>query len=245
MEKKLDSFHLKIIAITAMLINHIGSGFRLDESLPAVFFFTEFIGKLTFPIMAYLLVEGFHYTRDVKKYAKRLAFFSIISAYPFHLLFNYKHPFEPLNPTMWINNIFFTLLMGLLLIWRYSQTKNPLGHVLMVIFFSLATIISDWSLIGVLTIFGFYRIKEQPFKSIIPPVYTTVVLFGLLLLGRIVSPESVPWYDAYTALGILCVIPILLNYNGQRGYSPNWVKWGFYLFYPLHLTILVLIRTFL
>lgn len=228
-----------------MLINHIGSGFRLDESLPSVYFFTEFIGKLTFPIMAYLLVEGFHYTRNIKSYAKRLALFSLISAYPFHLLFEYKHPFNPLYPTVWINNIFFTLLMGLLLIRLYSQTKNPIGHVLMVIFFSLITIISDWSLIGVLTIFGFYRIKKQPFKIIIPPVYTAGVLFGLLLLGRIFSPENVPWYEIYTSLGVLCVIPILLNYNGQRGYSPKWVKWGFYLFYPLHLAVLVLIRTFL
>lgn len=80
---------------------------------------------------------------------------------------------------------------------------------------------------------------------IIPPLYTAIALFALLLLGRIVSPENVPWYEVYTALGVLCVIPILLNYNGERGYSPNWVKWGFYLFDPLHLLILVFIRTFL
>ncbi|WP_441316139.1 hypothetical protein [Enterococcus sp. 12E11_DIV0728] len=38
------------------------------------------------------------------------------------------------------------------------------------------------------------------------------------------------------------MIPLLVGYNGKRGYSPNWVKWGFYLFYPSHLLIFSLIK---
>ena len=39
----------------------------------------------------------------------------------------------------------------------------------------------------------------------------------------------------------LAVVPILF-YNGQRGYCPKWLQWGFYWFYPLHLVILGVIR---
>ncbi|GGC94260.1 TraX family protein [Enterococcus wangshanyuanii] len=242
MEKKLTSFHLKMIAIIAMLLNHIGSGFQLYQYSTGLFFFTELIGKLTFPIMAYLLVEGFHYSRNLKKYALRLAVFWLLSIYPFHLLFYPGHPFDP---SELVNNIFFTLLMGLLLIMVYDKTKNLYLHVLLVIAFSFATVMSDWNLIGVLIIFGFYRVKNDRLKKIIPPVYATLFLFLLLLVARTMAPNSVPLYELASTLGILGVIPLLMNYNGQRGYSPTWVKWGFYLFYPLHMIILVLLRVML
>ncbi|MFD2306686.1 TraX family protein [Enterococcus termitis] len=239
MENKINAFHLKMIAIIAMLLNHIGSGFHLNEYSEPLFFFTELVGKLTFPIMAYLLVEGFHYTRNLKKYALRLTVFWLISIYPFHLLFFQNYPFDP---TEFVNNIFFTLLMGLLLIISYEKTKSTLLHVLLVIGFSLATILSDWQLIGVLLIFGFYRINNVTLKKTIPLLYTTAFLFILLMIVYFISPSSVPWYEFLSVFGILGTAPLLLAYNGQRGYSPNWVKWGFYLFYPLHMIILILIR---
>lgn len=242
MNKRLDGFHLKCIAIVAMLINHIGNGFKLYEYSDQLFFFTEFIGKLTFPIMAYLLVEGFHYTRNVKKYAARLGFFWLVSIYPFHALF---YPDYPFSWTELVNNIFFTLLMGLILITLYDRTKNTAVHIVLVLFFSLVTVMSDWNLIGVLIIFGFYRIQNVKLKKIIPPIYATLFLFLLMLIVYFISPDSVPLYVLFSGFGILGTIPLLLNYNGKRGYSPNWVKWGFYLFYPVHMIVLILLRSML
>lgn len=239
MENKLNSFHLKVFAIIAMLINHIGSGFRLFVYSESLFFFTEFIGKLTFPIMAFLLVEGFHYTKNVRKYAFRLAFFWIISIYPFHML---HYPNSPFDLIELVNNIFFTLFIGLILLVLYEKTNNQFVHIGLVIIFTLATFMSDWNLFGILMIFGFYVIKNDKLKKIIPPVYTTAFLFLIMLIGYLVAPSSVPWYEMFSTLGVLMTIPLLLNYNGQRGYSPSWIKWGFYLFYPLHLIVLVLIR---
>ncbi|WYJ96097.1 hypothetical protein DOK67_0000361 [Enterococcus sp. DIV0212c] len=175
----------------------------------------------------------------LKKYAARLAFFWIVSIYPFHALF---YPDSLFSPMELVNNIFFTLLIGLILITLYDKTKNTALHILLVIVFSLATIMSDWNLIGVLIIFGFYRIQNVKLKKILPPVYAAAFLFLLMLLVYLISPSSVPWYELLSGLGILGTIPLLLNYNGKRGYSPNWVKWGFYLFYPLHMIVLILIR---
>lgn len=103
MNKTIDGFKMKVIAILAMLLNHIGSGFSIYEQSNLVFVFTEFIGKLTFPIMAYLLVEGFLYTRNRKHYAIRMMIFWLISIYPFHLLFNGKNPFTLIEL---VNNFF-------------------------------------------------------------------------------------------------------------------------------------------
>lgn len=108
MTKKIDSFQLKLLAITGMLINHMGIVFEWSRSMPTLplFAISEFVGKFTFPIMAYLLVEGYHYTRDVKKYALRLAGFWVLSIYPFYLLHRPDYAFSLTDVP---NNIFFTL----------------------------------------------------------------------------------------------------------------------------------------
>lgn len=239
MNKSIDGFRLKVIAIVAMLLNHIGSGFNLYEQSSILYFLTEFIGKLTFPIMAYLLVEGFYYTRNRKKYAGRMAAFWLISIYPFHMLFSSSHSFSPIEL---VNNIFFTLLMGLLLMMSYEKVKTPLLRTLLVIFFSVSTIFSDWSLIGLLLIFGFYKGKNKQAGIWWPIAYTTAFLTLLLALMHSTAPDLVPLYEVFTGLGTLLVIPLLNVYNGERGYSPKWVKWGFYGFYPVHLVVLALIR---
>ncbi|MGP5430974.1 TraX family protein [Enterococcus malodoratus] len=239
MNKSIDGFKLKVIAIIAMLLNHIGSGFDIYEQSHAFYFFTEFIGKLTFPIMAYLLVEGFHYTRNRRKYAERMAIFWLVSIYPFHMLFGGNHSFSPIEL---VNNIFFTLLMGLLLLMAYEQVKSPFLQNLLVIFFSIMTMASDWSLIGVLLIFGFYKWKNESRGIWLPVVYTAAFLVLILGMMNLSDPQRFPLYEVFTGLGTLMVIPLLHAYNGERGYSPQWVKWGFYGFYPIHLTILALIR---
>lgn len=238
MYKSIDGFKLKLIAITAMLINHIGSGLSIFEQSSSLFFFTELIGKLTFPIMAYLLVEGFYYTHDRKKYAERLALFWIISIYPFHMLFDSDKPFRPIEL---VNNIFFTLLMGLLLLILYEKIKFLLFKILLVIFFSIVTMMSDWSLFGVLLIFGFYKWKNRKIGILFPILYTTFLMALMMGMAHSAMPQVVPLYQVVSVSGIFLAIPVLYAYNGQRGFSPRWAKWGFYCFYPLHLVILTLI----
>lgn len=239
MKQNIDAFKLKMIAITMMLINHIGQNFSFETNHTILFFTTELLGKITFPIMAYLLVEGFHHTRNVEKYMLRMATFWLISIYPFHLLNNPGTSFQPIEL---VNNIFFTLLMGLVMMYFLQGINNKGERLLCVTFFSFLTATSDWGLIGVLLIFGFYTIANPKKKVIIPCLYTTLIYIGLLLLGYVVSPQNVAWYLPITMLGILLVIPLLLNYNGQRGLSNPLIKWGFYLFYPVHMLILALIR---
>ncbi|MGT2742875.1 TraX family protein [Streptococcus plurextorum] len=234
--KKLNAFHLKLIAIIAMLINHIGHTFEAYWTSPIWVFLYLAIGLLTFPIMAYLVVEGFFYTKNRWRYAGRLGIFSLISFVPFHFLF---HPPFPLWPG---NNIMFTLMMGVVMMMLLERfPKVSLQFLLLFLFIGL-TIWSDWQFFGIPIIFTFYKCRENKQKFwLIPLISLLMLLLNLSVYGAYLSIPVI-FATVFSNLGILLVLPILSTYNGYRGYSPNWVKWGFYIFYPLHLVLLLGLR---
>ncbi|MEI5988855.1 hypothetical protein A5881_000342 [Enterococcus termitis] len=243
MNKKLDTFHLKIIAVVAMAMNHAGIIFSWSHSINTVglFAISEFVGRLTFPIMAYLLVEGFHYTKNLRKYCTRLILFWLVSIYPFYLIHN---PTDAFSITDIPNNIFFTLLMGLLMMIVYSRTKNKVVHVLIVFGFSLLTVLSDWAIIGVFIIWSFYVEHNQKGKK--RTLISAFIIFEIISIVGFIMNNALPSWGAevFSQFGFLAVLFLLLQYNGARGYSPKWVKWGFYWFYPIHLIVFELIRCF-
>ena len=75
---------LKFIAIATMVIDHIGLALFPDELI------WRYIGRISFPIFAFLIVEGFVHTSDFKKYIGRILLFAIISEIPFNLLVSGK-----------------------------------------------------------------------------------------------------------------------------------------------------------
>jgi hypothetical protein len=104
----------------------------------------------------------------------------------------------------------------------------------------LATIFFDWSLIGVPLIFAYGTIKGDKRRIV---VSTTVVLsIGLVLTGVLdilrdgLSVQLA--LDTCFMLAGICVIPLLMLYNGKRGYSPSSLRYLFYIYYPLHLLVL-------
>ncbi|MCY7040335.1 conjugal transfer protein TraX [Streptococcus sanguinis] len=238
MKKSLDAFHLKLIAIIAMFINHLGHTLQLENQNIYLYFLTETIGRLAFPIMAYLLVEGFQHTRSRGKYALRLTLFWLLSILPFYYLF------ESHKPLTVDNNILYTLLLGLLLLVFLEKLQHSFLRFVLILSFSFLTLQSDWGFLGILTIVGFYEKREQS-DSFVSPILSLMIVSILINIWAFhEDPNPIILCDAVAMLGLLLTLPLLKAYNGQRGYSPAWVKWGFYAFYPLHLCLLLLFRIF-
>lgn len=227
---------LKIVAVVTMLIDHIGavllkpmiqdsSYFELygrlwkmdSEQWYQVYRICRMIGRMSFPLFCFLLVEGFFYTKNRGNYIFRIFAFALLSEVVFDLAFLGR----------WFDfsyqNIFFTLGLGLLGMSGYEWMQRRFadqGALSYVKWLSLpgsmglATLMrTDYGWFGVGLIFIFFLLKERPKQR------------GLVL-------SIVFFVSLWPALFSLILIHF---YNGKRGLP---LKYLFYVFYPLHLFVL-------
>lgn len=229
--KILSGSMLKLIAIISMAIDHCALILRSDLELLQFTLFSlggvEFtvyqlmrkIGRLAFPLFCFLIAEGFLHTRDAKKYGCRLLIFAVISEIPFNLMMSGKL-FYPSK-----QNVYFTLLVGMLLLYIFENTR---GEVKKAFFACIVAVISvflkaDYGLSGALLIALIHALRKHPAAQ-------AIVSYPLLSGGK----------AAFAAF-----LPINM-YNGQRGFiQSKALKYGFYLFYPLHILVLLFIRSLL
>lgn len=223
----IDSFWLKIAAIIGMTLDHIGIIFGSSLTLPVkIAFYAP--GGLTFPIMAFLLVEGYRHTSNVKRYALRLLLFAGLSQIPFHLAFK--------TSTL---NVMFTLLTGLVTIWLHDHMKSRLGFKLCFVVLIYLSVFMDWTLVGVPMILCYHVIRDKWRRLIIPIILAYLMFavppFALLFSGSYGAFMRQLPSIAFIVFGSTATIALLGMYNGQRGRS---MKYFFYLYYPLHLLLL-------
>lgn len=215
----MSSFVLKLIAVSSMLIDH--SGYLIFNE----FSFMNYIGRLAFPIFAFLITEGYIHTSNLKKYFLRLLIFALISQLPFMLLF----------PGNFILNILFTLSLGLLAITIYDRTTNKLVGFLFVIFSAaLAQLLHfDYGWFGITIIFIFYIFKTKKLYMNLFFSFTTFINY-LYFFAKTSRIEYLLIFLCCT----LSLIPINL-YNGKKGKN---IKYFLYIFYTLHLIALYIIK---
>lgn len=210
---------LKTIALLTMIIDHYGAIFQ-----PNIIIF-RIIGRLAFPIYCFLLVEGYHHTSNVKKYAQRLLIFALISEIPFDLAFYGKIGFVH-------QNIFFTLLIGLAAIYFIDNKdgKYKFDSTLVIIAAAvLATILkTDYLFIGIIYILSFYFTRNQPKKKRLAIVAVIMILTNL----------SAGWLQQFSVLALMAVY----LYNNEQGVKNKLLQMSFYIAYPLHLLIFYLIN---
>lgn len=203
----LTSFQLKMIAIAAMLIDHIGA--VLYPEIPGL----RCIGRLSFPIFCFLLAEGFCHTGNIKQYLMRLGIFAVLSEIPYDLALR-KRLF-----VLEKQNVFFTLFLGLCMLWGISMTKIYVEKILLIIIVMwLAEFLhTDYGFRGILLIGLFYLVRENR---------TLTVFTGAL--WNFYSVSRIQYWGSFSSI-------LIGLYNGQKGKN---IKYFFYLFYPLHLLIL-------
>ncbi len=222
--KCLNASALKYLACAFMLIDHIG-----DMLLPE-YRFLRIIGRLAFPIFAFMIANGYHYTSSPAKYLLRIAVFAVG--------FQWFYAKFASTDTL---SIFATLTLGLLAIWLADLIKKQLDHkylalVLMLIpgaaFAYLGELIAvDYGWYGVALIFTAWLFYQR---------LSWLALSWMALNIAYVLIYSWPGISIQVfSLGSLALI---YCYNGERGKSN---RWFFYIFYCVHLAILYLLQQWL
>lgn len=217
----MTSFVLKIIAVIAMIFDHLG--YVLFDK----FSFMNYIGRLAFPIFAFSITEGYIHTKNLKKYFIRLLIFALISQMPYMI-------FIKTFTNSFTLNILFTLVLGLFAITVYDKSKNKLLGILSItVCATLAHFLHfDYGWFGIAIIFIFYIFKKQK-------IYMNLLFFLATFINYFYSYITT-FRKEYLFIILFCclsLIPINL-YNGEKGKN---IKYSLYIFYPLHLILLYLL----
>lgn len=237
-KKLCNSNYLKFIAILAMTIDHgadlIYPGFPL-EPVP---FVLHFIGRLTAPIMWFFVCEGYHYTKSRRKYMTRLGIFAFISHFAY--CFGFGISLNLLKGGIFNRtSVMYPLFIAVVVLFLndyHCQLKFWQKRIIQIILI-LSAFPADWSCIAVMAILGMYSVRANLEKQILK-MLTWVLIYG------IVSYFFVSKVYAIELIGVLMVYPVLKMYNGERG-KAKWMKWFFYMYYPLHLMMIGIIRVML
>ncbi len=269
--KLISGSTLKIIAMLAMLIDHFGAVLVYGCFYRGIFFFgldaegsillyktCRFIGRSSFPLYAFLLVEGFLHTHSKLRYSLRLFLFAVISEIPYDLALNSDAMPDSLNLLAIFeanradflsgNNVFFTLSAGLVTLWACDALYHRLYDVL-----HCDSPVSD-------------KAMTLRFISCLIPLTAGFVLgyllkgdykgWGVALFVLLYFLHAYPLPAAGLGYGLIAsameneykTFPgfiLTLFYNGKRGITGKGFKWFCYLFYPVHLSVLVLIRVWM
>ncbi|MBB5196839.1 TraX family protein [Anaerocolumna cellulosilytica] len=221
----MNGFVLKLIAMLTMLLDHSAAIFL--EYGSSEFIICRTIGRVSFPIFCFLLVEGFLHTHNVRKYLLRLGVFALLSEIPFDLAFYNQFP------NFYHQNIYFTLFIGLLVIYLIHLIDNKMKNRMFLCSLSEVVVVAvgciaalllavDYNFAGVLLIVGLYIFRRSKVLQALIMIFMNVILIGDL--------------QSYAILAMI----FIWFYNGERGPKIN--KYVFYAFYPIHLLILYFIR---
>lgn len=232
--KGLTSNALKLIAIAAMLIDHIAWGFVPFGTVLAQTM--HVIGRITAPTMCFFIAEGYFHTHNVKKYALRLGIFALISYLPY--IFFESHQWPPDGKHWGDLNVIYTLFLSLLALWAWDKIQNKALRILAVVVLCLFAIPGDWMFFAVLytLAFGIHRgdFKEQA-------KWFTIITIVMVILASVGDMAMhLAFCKDFFQLGVFLALPLLAMYNGERG-GNKYSKWIFYIFYPTHLLILAMI----
>ena len=230
---EISSFGLHILAMVLMLIDHLGHVAFGNGSI------LRGIGRLSFPIFAFMLVEGYFHTKDIKKYISRLFIFALISEIPFDLM-------NRGTLTMGYNNVLWTLLIGLILICisefirtHFSDCYYVSIPVILYLSYMICPYLHlDYGFAGVWTVLAFYYFRGNKLWNYVGQFICMLVLNGFLINSRDIVLFG---FDVHLQIfGVLSLLFIWL-YKGKQGYHAKWFKHLNYWFYPVHQLILAIL----
>lgn len=245
-KKGITSADMKIWAVVTMAIDHFAAVVlagvinaswmgEINPVLPDGFLYNlymimRYIGRLSFPLFCFMIVQGFLNTRSAGKYLARLSVFALISEIPYDLAIGGGFmTFEE-------QNVFFTLSVGLLCIimldslekWLHEDIQNRIAG------FAVAAVAvtaiccavnelinADYGLSGILAIVLIYIFRNRA------------------ILGMAAACAALTFIAGTASVQVACFAAVVFAalYNGQKG-KMGVGKYFFYAFYPAHLLVL-------
>lgn len=243
---------LKMIALISMFIDHTSAvffeaspEFYFNQNLQFIDTVFRLVGRLAFPIYAFLLVEGFKHTSSVLKYALRLLIFALISEIPFNMANGavFKADYQ---------NTFFTLLLGLLMMWACSAITDHIKNILLSSLLQAPVVVAacvladmfccDYGYVGICVIGAIFFARNTKDPRVATPLSVAFVWILFLGIGALIADDLMINRGIYGIFSLTAFLPIS-HYSGQRGSFKH--KYFFYVFYPAHLLLLGLIRFFI
>ena len=217
-EFRLSGSALKVIAMIFMVIDHVA--LYLMEHGTVLYETMRCIGRIAFPVFAFLIAEGFIHTRSRYRYFFTLLGFAVISEIPWYLL----------NGADGTYNVMFTLALGLatlMVLENLLQRSLVLGFLWTLGMAGLAFWLEvDYEWRGILLIVILYLFNRHGHSFPYSKGMQFFCTFALVI--------------HYGVIGAVMACMILCLYNGTRGFIHGSIaKYGFYAFYPVHLILFI------
>ena len=236
----LSAASLHILAMATMVLDHMWA-----TVVPGNTWMT-LVGRLTFPIFAFLIAEGLTHTRDAKAYRRRMLVAAILSEIPFNLMCA-SSPIYPFH-----QNVLWTFLIAMYMIAMTERAKErggglwaaAVGIAAVILGMLLGTVaMVDYFGAGVAMVMLFYFARGRRWYhfalqaagmyylnvEMLKGLYYPVTLFG----------HEFEFYQQ--SLALLALIPIWL-YRGRQGHHSKAFRFVCYAFYPVHMLILAAVR---
>lgn len=251
--QKRDASKIKGVGITSFVLHFIAMGLMLCDHLWGTFCgnyeWLGWLGRIAFPLFAFMLVEGFVHTGNRKKYAFRMFLFALISELPFNLMMEHRF-FNPFH-----QNVLWTFLIGIGMLSLYEKIKTRKNIFVRLALYALTTIggyllgfigFVDYFGYGILLIGLFYFTRiHSDMKPCCKIILCLIQLAGMYIINcemmkGMLIPISVFGFELEIykqGLAILS-LPFIWLYNGKQGVYNKTVKNIYYWFYPVHMFVL-------
>lgn len=257
MRNGLSSNILKIVAIVIMVIDHI-AGYMYQEFDQDTYYILRSIGRIAMPIFAYLIVQGFFYTKNLKKYIFRIFILSTVTQIGLFILGFINHEYYP-NYWIGVNNylgvvysyflslILLTVIDRKIIVKKLNEKQNLFVRINIFILILLAYLNFkiEFDMVVPFIILEFYGIEklfEKDNKLLLKQTEVKgkrLLYIFLILISLTISTFFIGYSSGCKYAMITSVIFIAL-YNGESGKKNNFIKYLFYLVFPLQHIILYL-----
>ena len=237
---RLNAFALHLLAMACMLCDHLWA-----TLVPGSAWMTC-VGRLAFPIFAFLIAEGARHTRSLRRYALRLFLTALATEIPFDLMYGSTvfYPFH--QNVLWT----FLLAIGCIAVIERVKKRGVLwqtalaGALTAAVGWALGTLLMvDYFGFGVLTVLVFYVFRGRRWYDLAGQLACLFYLHAVAA-GGLCYPVSLLGLTLelpQQGLALLALVPIWL-YSGERGPYSRGIRLAWYGFYPAHMAVLCALR---